>query len=139
MWINLHDEWHDIKFINKKVMWWNIVLLFFSSFLPYVTSFVSKNFFSSVAQGLYGIVVLAVTISNARISNALEKANPESIKPGKKILTRKNKWYLNIFIKIIGMIITLTIYPPAMMVSVLITMVFISIPTEFKFLDKIIN
>lgn len=139
MWINLHDEWHDIKLINKKVMWWNIVLLFFSSFFPYVTSFVSKNFFSSVAQGLYGIVVLAVTISNARINDALEKANPEIINTNKKVLTRKNKWHLNIFVKIIGLIITLMVYPPAMMISVLITMVFISIPTELKFWDKMIS
>ena len=51
MWINLHNEWHKIKYITISIIWTNVVLLFFSSFFPYVTSFVTSYYNSSVAQG----------------------------------------------------------------------------------------
>lgn len=132
MWINLHNEWHEAKVINKKVIWWNVILLFFSSFFPYVTSFVSNNFRSSVAQGVYGIIVLLVTISSIFTSAELERANLDREQLKEIALMHREKLYLDILIKVIGITVALTIYPPAMMMSVLITMILILIPKKLK-------
>ena len=130
MWVNHHNGWHDAKTIDKKVVWWSVILLFFSSLFPYVTSFVSVNFNSSVAQVLYGIVVLLVTISSMCTTSALEKVNKADKDVQSKITEHKNKLYIDVGIKVVGIILALTIYPPAMMISVLITMLLILLPTK---------
>ena len=38
MWVNMHNNWHRIKKIDNKVIWWSIIMLFFASFFPYVTA-----------------------------------------------------------------------------------------------------
>ena len=75
MWVNLHNEWHKIKYITPLIVWVNVVLLFFSSFFPYVTSFVTSYYNSSVAQGFYGVIVLAVTFCNIISGHLIGKAN----------------------------------------------------------------
>lgn len=60
MWTNLHNEWHAVEHVSKSVIWWNLILLFFSSLIPYATSFVNLHFYNTTAQIFYGTVVLSV-------------------------------------------------------------------------------
>ena len=132
MWINLHNEWHKIKYITTSIIWTNVVLLFFSSFFPYVTSFVTSYYNSSVAQGFYGIIVLAVTFCNIISGHLIGKANrnDEKLQESLKI---KMRWLsVDTIIKIIGLIISCTFYPPAMMISVYITLLGIVLPAQYK-------
>ena len=133
MWVNLHNEWHDVAQISKSVVWWSVVLLFFSSLIPYAIRFVNVDYNSSVTQCFYGIMVLLVTFSNIGLSHALEKANHTEDEIKADIAGNRRRLYFDIFIKVIGLIITLTIYPPATMISVLITMVLMIIPVGIKF------
>ena len=132
MWINLHNEWHKIKYITPSIVWVNVVLLFFSSFFPYVTSFVTSYYNSSVAQGFYGIIVLAVTFCNIISGHLIGRANrnDEKLQESLKI---KMRWLsVDTIIKIIGLIISCTFYPPAMMISVYITLLGIVLPAQYK-------
>ena len=132
MWINLHNEWHKIKYITTSIIWTNVVLLFFSSFFPYVTSFVTSYYNSSVAQGFYGVIVLAVTFYNIISGHLIGKANrnDEKLQESLKI---KMRWLsVDTIIKIIGLIISCTFYPPAMIISVYITLLGIVLPTQYK-------
>ena len=132
MWINLHNEWHKIKYITTSIIWTNVVLLFFSSFFPYVTSFVTSYYNSSVAQGFYGVIVLAVTFYNIISGHLIGKANrnDEKLQESLKI---KMRWLsVDTIIKIIGLIISCTFYPPAMMISVYITLLGIVLPAQYK-------
>ena len=132
MWVNLHNEWHDVSKVTNAVVWWSVILLFFSSLIPYAIRFVNVDYNSGVTQGFYGIMVLLVTLSNVGLSRALEKANhaEKDIKGG--IADNRKRLYLDIGIKVIALILTLTVYPAAMMISVLITMVLMMIPTGRK-------
>ena len=132
MWVNLHNVWHKIKYITPSIVWVNVVLLFFSSFFPYVTSFVTSYYNSSVAQGFYGVIVLAVTFCNIISGHLIRKANrnDEKVQESLKI---KMKWLsVDTIIKIIGLIISCTFYPPAMMISVYITLLGIVLPAQYK-------
>ena len=132
MWINLHNEWHKIKYITTSIILTNVVLLFFSSFFPYVTSFVTSYYNSSVAQGFYGIIVLAVTFCNIISGHLIGRANrnDEKLQESLKI---KMRWLsVDTIIKIIGLIISCTFYPPAMMISVYITLLGIVLPAQYK-------
>ena len=132
MWINLHNEWHKIKYITTSIILTNVVLLFFSSFFPYVTSLVTSYYNSSVAQGFYGIIVLAVTFCNIISGHLIGRANrnDEKLQESLKI---KMRWLsVDTIIKIIGLIISCTFYPPAMMISVYITLLGIVLPAQYK-------
>ena len=136
MWINLHNEWHKIKYITPSIVWVNVVLLFFSSFFPYVTSFVTSYYNSSVAQGFYGIIVLAVTFCNIISGHLIGRANrnDEKLQESLKI---KMRWIkVDISIKIIGLIISCIFYPPAMMISVYITLFGIAFPEQYKAIKR---
>ena len=132
MWVNLHNEWHKIKYITPSIVWANVVLLFFSSFFPYVTSFVTSYYNSSVAQGFYGIIVLAVTFCNTISGHLIGKANRNDEKSQESLKIRMRWLSIDIIIKIMGLIISCTFYPPAMMISVYITLLGIVLPAQYK-------
>ena len=132
MWVNLHNEWHKIKYITPSIVWINVVILFFSSFFPYVTSFVTSYYNSSVAQGFYGIIVLAVTFCNIISGHLIGKANRNDEKSQESLKIRMRWLSIDIIIKIMGLIISCTFYPPAMMISVYITLLGIVLPAQYK-------
>ena len=132
MWVNLHNEWHKIKYITTSIIWTNVVLLFFSSFFPYVTSFVTSYYNSSVAQGFYGVIVLAVTFCNIISGHLIGKANRNDEKSQESLKIRMRWLSIDIIIKIMGLIISCTFYPPAMMISVYITLLGIVLPAQYK-------
>ena len=136
MWVNLHNEWHKIKYITPSIVWVNVVLLFFSSFFPYVTSFVTSYYNSSVAQGFYGIIVLAVTFCNIISGHLIGKANRNDEKSQESLKIRMRWIKVDISIKIIGLIISCIFYPPAMMISVYITLFGIAFPEQYKAIKR---
>ena len=132
MWVNLHNEWHEVTQISKSVVWWSVVVLFFSSMIPYAIRFVNVDYHSGVTQGFYGVMVLLVTFSNVGLSRALEMAHQGETATKAEIAGNRKRLYLDIAIKLVGLVLTLTIYPPAMMVCVLLTMALMMIPTRRK-------
>lgn len=127
MWVNMHRAWDRIEKINNKLVWISMLLLFFSSFFPYTTSIVATHFNSSVAQGLYGLVVLLVSFTNVWMYGELGRVASNSV--ASQISSSHNRmmsW--DIAIKLIGLLLTLTVFAPAMMLAVLITAFFIIIP-----------
>ena len=132
MWVNLHNEWNKIKYITPSIVWINVVILFFSSFFPYVTSFVTSYYNSSVAQGFYGVIVLAVTFCNIISGHLIGKANRNDEKSQESLKIRMRWLRIDIIIKIMGLIISCTFYPPAMMISVYITLLGIVLPAQYK-------
>lgn len=77
MWVNMHNEWDAIDAVDTSVLWRLMVLLFFSSVIPYATGVASDDLHSAVAQGFYGICVIALTLANAWLSQGLARANAE--------------------------------------------------------------
>ena len=136
MWVNLHNEWHKIKYITPSIVWINVVILFFSSFFPYVTSFVTSYYNSSVAQGFYGIIVLAVTFCNIISLYLIEKVNKHDKELQESLKTMIRWIKVDISIKIIGLIISCIFYPPAMMISVYITLFGIAFPEQCKAIKR---
>ena len=120
------------RYITTSIIWTNVVLLFFSSFFPYVTSFVTSYYNSSVAQGFYGIIVLAVTFCNIISGHLIGKANRNDEKSQESLKIRMRWLSIDIIIKIMGLIISCTFYPPAMMISVYITLLGIVLPAQYK-------
>ncbi len=126
MWLSHHNGWQEVKKINSSIVILSLVMLFFTSFFPYTTSIMASHFNNSVAQALYGINVILVTFSNISISQALNHAN-RHLHFGLLFTTPNWVMILNLLLKFIGLIITLTIYPPMMTWVVMFDVAFLSV------------
>ena len=77
-------------------------------------------------------MVMLVTFSNVGLSHALEKANHHEKEIKNDIANSRKRLYLDIGIKVVALVITFTVYPSAMLISVLVTMLLMMIPTRRK-------
>jgi len=136
MWVNLHNEWYHVEKISKKTVWATLLFLFFSSLFPYATNIVSTNFNNEIAQSFYGLIVIAITLSNVLLYTTLIVPN-QGIPQFEDHMKKRYNWLrIDILIKIIGLLITVIIFPQAMIISVLITLVFLVIPQQFKTINS---
>ena len=119
-WINHHNEWIGVE-ISEKTLWGTIMTLFFSSFFPYSTAIVSKNFHNTTAQLFYGIIIIGVTVSVIITTNTLIEANKT------EKLKRMNLYLkYDLIIKIMAFLISAFFYPPAIMIALLfLTLIFV--------------
>lgn len=117
MWTGIHNTWHKIDKINTATLTSMIVLLFFSSFFPYTTSIVASHFDNRFAQVLYGVISLLVTLTVLFSYQTLLKANPKLLA---EVRAYNHIMTYDVSIKLIGLLLTLTIYPPAMIYSIVL-------------------
>ena len=124
MWFNIHNLWHEVESISRDVIWVNIFLMFFSSMIPFFVTYVGHNINEMVPQLLYGIDVICITVCNQLSAELMLKNNPGLSGKVKKL--RKALW-LDMAIKVAGVIICVTIFPPASMISVFIALIILSV------------
>ena len=105
--------------ISSEVVWANLYLLFFVSFMPYATGLVSSHFENYTAQLFYGSVVIVSTIINWYLHKVLDKPNQDQVELLKETEAYRKLLIPDILIKCVGFILALIIYPPIMMYSVL--------------------
>ena len=120
MWINIHNLWYYVETISRGVIIINIILLFFASMIPFFVIYISKYFLEPLPQSLYGIDVIFITICNQVSLEMLKKDNPQL---SKAVKTLRQTITIDLIIKIVGIIIGITVYPPAVMISVMIALI----------------
>ena len=131
MWVNIHASSHLIKKVSQKTVWATIVMLFFSSLFPYTTQLIATHFTNGTMQAFYGVIVLLITFSVLWYYRTLEDVNDGAEMFG--LIADRQKWLAwDIGIKILGLILSLTIFPAGVGISVLVTLIFIVIPKQFN-------
>ena len=106
MWVNHHNLWMEVEKISVKTVWTTMFLLFMASFFPYATAIISKNFYNVIAQSFYGLIVIGVTIA--------------AIFKKRELLLK-----YDLVVKIVAFLISAFFYPPAMMIGLVITTLFV--------------
>lgn len=56
-WNNHHHLWQAVEKVNGSVLWANLHLLFWLSLIPFTTSWMGQNNFSTVPVALYGVIL----------------------------------------------------------------------------------
>ncbi|PCR99468.1 TMEM175 family protein [Lactococcus fujiensis] len=125
MWVNLHNTFQRVHLISHKTVWCSLVLLFFSSFFPYAVNFASGHFTAVVAQEFYGIIVILITLSNFLLYYLASKDNDDA-----SIFGMRYKRIADFCLKIVGLSFGL-IYPPAVMIGVLLAGILFIPPHDF--------
>lgn len=119
MWADNHRAFHKIDKISDGTVAWTLVMLFFASLFPYSTSIVASDFNNSTAQVFYGIIIILVSLSNIGISHSLNKVNNNHQFKALFDMSR-GLVAVDLGIKVLGMILSLTVFPPATMYSIFI-------------------
>jgi len=132
MWTNQHNFWHRIKRVSTPTILCDMVMLFFSSFFPLTTHMVADNFWNPLAQVTYGVVILLVTAANVVLYARLRKDNGEVADLPKGILGSTRNMTADIAIKLVGITLSATVFPPAMVCAVLLTLCCIVIPQQLR-------
>lgn len=120
MWVNLHSQWQQVSKVDNKVVWWSIIMLFFSSFFPYVTSFVSSHFMSRMAQAFYWVVVMLVSLSNMALGKVLGDANKDDTDFYHSVHATFKPMCIDLCIKTLSFILAMAFYPPIAMLGVIL-------------------
>ncbi len=132
LWVGLHNEWEHIRVINKRVVWLGVILLFTASWIPYSMSVVALDPMNRLGQALYGMSVLIVTIVNLMLSFVLYRCHfdIEEHDSEKHAWLLKIRYIPDIVIKIVGIYLAVFVYPPAMVYSVFLAMMWMAVPFE---------
>ena len=109
--------------IDGKVIWSIGASVFVLSLIPYLSTFVAENFYSFVAQACYGLDFIVVGVISILSANALKNVDKGNVA---LLMALDSRHFLfTIVIVAIGMIIGYFIYPPAVIVSCLVSILVI--------------
>jgi uncharacterized membrane protein len=62
-WNNHHHLFQVVQYVNGRVLWANLHLLFWLSLIPFVTAWTGENYFTAVPVAFYGGVLLLSAIA----------------------------------------------------------------------------
>lgn len=116
--------------IDGKVIWSIGASMFVLSLIPYLSTFVAENFYSFVAQACYGLDFIVVALLSCVSSATLKNVDRGNVA---LMMVSDNRKYLStVVIVVVGMIIGYFSYPPAIIISCLISIVVIWLIPLFK-------
>jgi uncharacterized membrane protein len=70
-WNNHHHLLHAARKVNGRILWANLLLLFFLSLFPFVTHWAGETGFAAVPVAVYGLVLLLAALSYTVLVRAL--------------------------------------------------------------------
>lgn len=120
IWTALNRIWEHVRRIDSRTVLWTMILLFFTSFVPYTTSLESQYFNSAAMQTFYGVVVILITVTNVILHTFIDRCNTDN--PTLLALTYGYRITLivDFVIEAIGVIISAFVWPPAVVWSLLV-------------------
>ena len=133
MWIQIHHLWNQIVEVDNGVIWTCMIFLFTSSFIPYTTSLMMEsNFENRYFAVVYGLLTVFISLNLLFIQIACEKCNEKYLGKGKnsKIMPSRAIMSFDIFIKIVGILISVFLWAPFIIIAVWVAFEFNSLATR---------
>ncbi|TVY08935.1 TMEM175 family protein [Paenibacillus cremeus] len=75
-WNNHHHLLHMIRTLNGRLMWLNLILLFWLSLIPFTTAWMGESHFAPAPTALYGVILLLAAISYQLLQLAIINQHP---------------------------------------------------------------
>jgi uncharacterized membrane protein len=83
MWVNHHHLLHAARRADARLLWANVLLLFWMSLVPFVTAYMGNNHRDARPVALYGVVLSLCSVSFALLRTAImqhHRDNPEMLR-----------------------------------------------------------
>lgn len=107
--------------IDANVIWTMGIILFLLSLLPHLTTFVAENFYLFFPQFLYGVNFIIIAILSIVMAEHLKKVDPGNI--ALQISLSSKPLVMTIVFVLIGMVIGYLIFPPAIIICCLLSII----------------
>lgn len=133
LWLNHHHFFHLVQIVDEKLLWLNLMLLFWMSLIPFPTSMIGKNPFLPESSAIFGSILFMASFSfsamrhYARQHGLLEQGNIIITKEVERVSRRiQTKNYIGLVSYAIGAVLAY--------VSVFIAFALYMIPTVLFFI-----
>ncbi|MQN01299.1 MAG: DUF1211 domain-containing protein [Lachnospiraceae bacterium] len=123
MWTALHIAWDRIERVSQRTVWISLLLLFWASFMPYMTSLLFKWNAERTIQFIYGVIVIVTTLNLYGLYVSLNKDNAGTGACGYIAMAEKNL-KVDILIKVIGLVAGLLILPQLTEIAILVAAIY---------------
>ena len=75
-WVNHHALFADAERVNSRILWLNLLLLFFLSFIPFASAYAGESAFAHFPTALYALVMLLPALTWTALHPAIATINP---------------------------------------------------------------
>ncbi len=119
LWVNHHQFFHQLKNIDRKLLWYNLHLLFWMCIIPLPTAFLGLHFQQPEATALYGFTMFMNAVAFALMREYVHKhdhllidnlSNILRKKLRRKLLTTVGLYFISIFAGYISVFIPIGIF-----------------------------
>jgi uncharacterized membrane protein len=137
-WKTHHNFFSHIKKMDEKLLWYNILWLFFIVLLPFSTSLVGSHFFDTAAIFTYSINTFLITIFQNRIWDyASDK--PDFLKSANESDSFKFRLYCNLDIVNSLLAVVISFFNPVIAFIILFTKLPMALLVTIFYRKKIIS
>ncbi len=115
-WNNHHHLFHTVKKVNGKILWSNLHLLFWLSFLPVTTGWMGENYNSTLPTIVYGFILVMSSIAFriiekvAIVTEGRESDIAKTVTSGKKEVVSTLGYIIGILAALVEPIVGIIIY-----------------------------
>lgn len=119
LWVNHHQFFHQLKHLDKKLLWYNLHLLFWMCILPVPTAFLGQHIQKPEATAVYGFNMFMVALAFALMREYVHKSEHLLIENLSKAMRKKLRskimmtvglYFLSIFTGYISIYIPIAIF-----------------------------
>ncbi len=111
-WGNHHHLLHSAYRVNSRIIWSNMLLLFFLSLIPFTSGWMGENHFDKVPVALYAFNLFLCAIAYYLLQNAILKDITESNLLVQALIKQKKKGLLSVLVYVLS--IPIAFFSPLM-------------------------
>jgi uncharacterized membrane protein len=119
-WSTHHHLFQTVTRVDNKVLWLNMLTLFWLSLIPFATASMGENSFARVPVTVYAIILILVPASNILLINALCRLHGPHSDLYKKYKGDK-KSYVTLSLNVISAIVAFVGFPKVAFVLITLT------------------
>ena len=132
VWSYHHNLFNIVNKLNSTITWTSSIGIMIVGLLPHVTTMVSTNFYSFVAQAAFGMIFLLSYLNFYITDLLLIRLDRANIALRLAIKDRRNITLTTITIQLLGFIVGYLIYPPAIIIACVLSLIISLIWTKCK-------
>jgi uncharacterized membrane protein len=128
-WSNHHNLLRSAQTVNNKVIWMNMLALFWVSLIPFTTAAMGENAFSSVTVTVYALVLVLVSGSNMLLVQHLKKVH-DAHEVSKNPFKLNFRNYITVIINLAAALIAFVGFPKSAFLLIALTSILWFLPGE---------
>jgi uncharacterized membrane protein len=119
-WSTHHHLFQIVTKVDNKVLWLNMLTLFWLSLIPFATASMGENSFANVPVTVYAIILILVPASNILLINSLCRLHGPNSDLTKKYKGH-GKSYITLSLNVVSAIIAFVGFPKVAFILIIIT------------------